>query len=136
MFIHRNPLDNYDDYLYTLRCIQRFEKLQNYDKNIFFVHTVYDKKIENILNDNDINKMNNTLNLIYKNNYLLIINYIKINDHILNKKYNCDVYNNIIILNINLIYDNKIEYDIDHKIKNFYNEQNPINEIIKNVLNN
>jgi hypothetical protein len=34
------------------------------------------------------------------------------------------------------MYDYKIEYDMDHKIMDFFSEKNPIDEIIKNVLNN
>ena len=76
MFIHKNPIENENDYLYTLRCVERFNNLQNTHKSILFVHTVYDTDLNLLLSSEDINELQNTLNAKYAQYHLLIINWV------------------------------------------------------------
>jgi len=136
MFIHKNPLENESDYLYTLRCIERFNNLQFINNHILFVHTVYN---EIDLNDINIIELQNTLNIKYGNKkyHLLFIEYLNINndnDNYLPNTYSFKIDNNIILLKVYIKYDPSIEFNVDYSILNFLEIFNPIEEIIKEII--
>lgn len=122
MFVHRNPFfDN--DYKYLQRCVNRFLSLPKHT-NILFVFTIYNNNFE----INDFNKLFNVLKIKYINCNLLIINYNKSSENI--NQYIKEVINEKIIkININIDYDENIEYNIDKNIIKFYDIINPYNDI-------
>lgn len=131
MFVHKNPLENESDYLYTLRCVERFNNLQNTNKHIIFV-----RLFENEL-DNTINELQNTLTTKYGNTkyHLLFIEIVKINDNdYLPNTYNFKIDDNIIVLKIYIMYNMNIQYDIDKAIVYFFSNFNSMEEIIKEII--
>lgn len=137
MFVHKNPIENECDYLYTLRCVERFNNLQFIDKHIIFVYSTNNIEDLDLLNE-DINELQNTLNKKYGNTkyHLLFIEIVKINDNnCLPNTYNFKIDdNNVIVLRIYIKYDINIEYDIDKAICYFFNNFNPMEEIIKEII--
>lgn len=81
---HHNPLRNSDDYEYYLRCIDRFQKLLNFDENKLFL--MFFKNM-NLIEDNlikDLIEFNDKFSKYTKNYVLLIIFHIPnkdINNH-------------------------------------------------------
>ena len=123
MFVHRNPLNNNDDYSYILRCVERFKKLYE-NKDIVFVYTVYD--------DYDINKfikLKEVLDTKINSCYLLILHYVKTTEDKKNKFKLGNPFSNIYSISINISYNKNKQYDIDQSIKNFYKNHNPVSEI-------
>ena len=138
MFVHKNPIINKEDFDYYLRCISRFKNLKSTDDYKLFVYTSYSNQYLNNNFKNNISLLKNTLNnWTDKKFYILIINYIKVNNINEQHIYNYIIEDQIIILNINIMYDLQIFYSIDKAIYSFFKLFNPIEEIcdkIKNTL--
>ena len=125
MFAHRDPVDNELDFKYIVRCVNRFNNLQNNNCFKLFFYTAYN----NCYNNNELLECENILNQKFKNYRLIVLNYIK-SDEIMN--YNI-IYDKVIIINIYINYELSVDYDIDKSILNFHNNNKPIEEIIKKL---
>jgi hypothetical protein len=125
MFNHRDPVDNENDYQYIVRCVNRFNNLQNDNNFKLFFHSIYN----NSYNKDELVECNNILNEKFKKYKLIVLNYINSEEK---KNYTID-YDTIIIINIYIKYNPSIWYDIDKAIFNFYDNNKPIEEIVKKL---
>lgn len=125
MFHHRNPVDNESDFQYIIRCVNRFNNLQNNNKFKLFFHTVYN----NSYNKDELLECDNILNKKFNNYKLILFNYIKSDE----KKYSI-IKDKIIIINIYIQYNPSIDYDIDKSIFDFHNNNKVIEEILKKFI--
>jgi len=92
-FLHKDPFNNESEFLYTVRCVNRFNNLKNDIRCKLFFYTIYD----NNYSKDELSELNNTLQIKFSNNYkIILVNYLN-NDE--NKEYDI-IYDNIVLLNI------------------------------------
>ena len=125
MFAHRDPVDNDSDFQYIVRCVNRFNNLDNDNRFKLFFHSIYN----NYYNINELLECDNILNQKFKKYKLIVLNYIN-SDEI--KNYNIN-YDKVIIINIYIKYNPSIDYDMDKSIFDFYKKNKPIEEICKKL---
>jgi hypothetical protein len=116
MFGHHNPLKNDDDYLYFIRCIDRFKNLLKKKENKLFIITFQWLNEHNVnLYINKIIEFNEEFKK-YTNNYILlvILHYYKLNE--LSHKFT--FHDNIHFLHLCASETNGIEFKND--IENNY----------------
>uniref|UniRef100_A0A6C0IIS9 Papain-like cysteine peptidase n=1 Tax=viral metagenome TaxID=1070528 RepID=A0A6C0IIS9_9ZZZZ len=123
IFVHRDPTTE-NDYSYTLRCVERWNNLQYCNDEICFLYTTY----RNNINIEQINILHGLLIQKFSNIRILIFNYIKVDlvSQIKHEYIENDIYT---IINIYIVYDNSIEYDIDKHIMNYHTLYNPIRSL-------
>ena len=132
-FVHKNPIKNKDDFDYYLRCVERFKNLKTNNKVNIFVHTCYENMCLTLEFKSDIILLMNVLNQKYNNYYLLILNYVKVQNIDEPNSYNYIIDDKLITINIYLMYDSEIWYSIDKSIQNFFVMFNPIKEIFNKI---
>jgi hypothetical protein len=123
MFVHRDPTTE-NDYLYTLRSVDRWNNLQYCNDEICFLYTTYGNNI----NIEQINILHGLLIQKFSNIRIVICNYNKVDtiDQIKHEYIKNDTYT---IINIYIVYDNNIQYDIDRNIMNYHTLHNPISSL-------
>jgi len=122
-FVHKDPTKEID-YLYTLRCIERFNNLQYCNDEMSFLYTTYGSSI-------DIDKIKILHKLLlekFVNIKIIICNYIKVNliNDIRHEYIKTNIYT---IINIYIVYDTMKKYDIDRRIMNYHTIHNPISSL-------
>ena len=130
MFVHRDPVDNESDFLYTIRCVNRFNNLKQDNRCKLFFHTIYNNEYNE--KRKEIEELNVLLKKKCKNYKLVIINYIKTDDVNINNLYKVE-FQEIIFIRIYIMYNQTIDYALDKSIFEFYAINNPIEEIIKKL---
>jgi hypothetical protein len=128
-FVHKNPIENIEDFNYYLRCIERFKKLKENNKSILFCYTSYNNECICDAFITDLHKLLYVLNKSYTNFYLLIFNFVTVENINQENTFNYIINDKLITINISISYDNKL-YARDYAIKNFFKMFNPIEEII------
>jgi hypothetical protein len=132
MFVHKNPIENIEDFNYYLRCVERFNKLKENNNRILLFYSSYNNECMSDTFITDVNKLLYVLNKSYTNFYLLIFNYVNVQNVKQQNTFNYTINDNLITINISIMYDNK-PYAIDYAINNFFKIFNPIQEICVNL---
>ena len=100
MFNHRNPLNNEEDYIYYVRCVDRFRTLLQKPEHKLFLMTFVNLDAMNEDIKNQVIDFNNKFSK-YTSNYTLLVIF-----HIRNKQENHHIFtynNNIHFLELNTL---------------------------------
>jgi hypothetical protein len=125
MFAHSDPVNNETDFQYIVRCVNRFNNLDNDNRCKLFFHSIYENEIDN----NQLLELDSILGLKFKKYKLILLIYINTSER---SDYEI-IYDKIIKINIYIKYTREIDYDIDKSIYNFHDKNKPIEEIIKKL---